>query len=398
MKEEKLQDLDTEPANDSRSLKEMIEETAVEVPDRLLAYLRQTSGDSELKYAVPPKRIMGGKSLNLLFGFELSSPPKTLAGPLVLRLRADGWQTPAGLRAGVLRELALQDAAGNLGCKVPRIHLKELEGEALGGPFFIMDRITGGGMIRWWNTPILIGLVASLLLWNGWPLLAGYLFGSLVVGLTLGILHRKLHSLDIADIRQIYHQHGLKDADIGFGAVLNSLEGIIVGGNIEEFQPAIKWLKENQPSEINPKLCHGDFHPGNVMGTWTKVSGIIDWDLANIADPECDVAFFRCTATRESGRIGWLILLPLYLFYRVCQGKLDSERLRYYQAVRALHRASGISRYLIENSGDGKGGHSRIIKAILRGMIKRYTRFFRKLTGIELPSPKEMLAKRSLLP
>ena len=75
--------------------------------------------------------------------------------------------------------------------------------------------------------------------------------------------------------------------------IVNSLEGIIVGGNIEEFQPAIKWLKDNQPSEINPKLCHGDFHPGNVMGTWTKVSGIIDWDLANISDPECDVAFFR---------------------------------------------------------------------------------------------------------
>ncbi len=394
MKRGKNQNSKIEQTTDTSTLNEQIEETAANVPDLLLEYLRNNIGDSELQYANPPTRILGGKSLALLFGFELSSPPEMLAGPLVLRLRADGWEKPEDLRNGVLRELALQDAAGRLGCKVPKLHLKDLDGGNLGGPFFIMERVAGGSIMRWWYASVLIGIVTSLSLWNGWPLLVWYLFGSFIVGLNLGLHQLKLHSLNIEDVKQICRQHELNDTDIGPGFLIEGLENTIKEGILEELQPGLRWIKENQPSVTNPRLCHGDIHPGNVMSNWFKVTGIIDWGVACVTDPECDVAFFRSGLTRESGLISWLILFPLYIIYRAKQGKLDSERLRYYQALRALHRISGLVRYLVENETDGESGLSWLVKTVVRGMIKRYIRFFQKLTGVRLFLSKETVNDR----
>ena len=37
------------------------------------------------------------------------------------------------------------------------------------------------------------------------------------------------------------------------------------------------------------RLCHGDFHPGNMMGTWEALV-VIDWGEASRGDPLADVA------------------------------------------------------------------------------------------------------------
>ena len=37
------------------------------------------------------------------------------------------------------------------------------------------------------------------------------------------------------------------------------------------------------------RLCHGDFHPGNMMGTWETLA-VIDWGDASRGDPLADVA------------------------------------------------------------------------------------------------------------
>jgi aminoglycoside phosphotransferase (APT) family kinase protein len=37
------------------------------------------------------------------------------------------------------------------------------------------------------------------------------------------------------------------------------------------------------------RLCHGDFHPGNIIGTW-KALVVIDWGDASRGDPMADVA------------------------------------------------------------------------------------------------------------
>ncbi len=402
MKEEKVQGPKIEQTDDPRTPMQIIEEAAVEVPKRLLEYLRGVSGDPELQFAVPPKRIRGGNSGALLFDFELSSPPKTLAGPLVLRLRAVDGGDPAGLRMAVLQELAMQDAAGTLGCKVPRVRLKELGVESLGGPFYIMDGIAGGSINRWGSSLFLIGIVASLILWHGWPLFAGFLMASLVMGVAQGRHHRRLHSFKIEDVSRIYQKHGLQNTDIGLQDVdIDEVDKLLkhTGKWMDEaihkeFLPGKKWLQDHRPATKNPKLCHGDFHPKNILGTWTRVTGIVDWENAFIADPEYDVATQACQPLWGGRWIGKLFLLS-YWIYRICYGgKLDRKRLRYYQARRAFMLTARSTPGLVDQA-TGKGAKVQpILVAIFGLLIKNHARYFLKITGVELPSPKKLAAKR----
>lgn len=402
MKEEKGQSPKMSQTDNLRTPKQIIEEAAVEIPKRLLKYLRGISGNTELQYAVPPKRIMGGASGALLFGFEISSPPKTLAGPLVLRLRVLDGGDPVGLRMAVLHELAMQDAAGRLGCKVPKVRLKELSDEYLGGPFYIMDRIAGRSIVRWRRSFFLIGIVASLILWNGWPLFAGFLMASLVMGVAQGRHHRRLHSFNIEDVSRIYQNHGLQNADVDLQDVdIEEVDKLLkhtpkwMGEAIhEEFLPGKKWLQEHRPTTKRPILCHGDFHPKNILGTWTRVTGIIDWENAFVADPEYDVATQACQPLWGGRWIGKL-LIPTYWIYRISYGlKLDHGRLRYYQARRAFILTAFLTPGLVDQA-TGKGIKINPISVAIFGLlIKNHARYFRKITGVEIPSPKKLAMKR----
>jgi len=49
-----------------------------------------------------------------------------------------------------------------------------------------------------------------------------------------------------------------------------------------------------QPAPVLPRvLVHGDFHPGNVLWRWSKVSGVVDWQAADTGPAVTDVAHCR---------------------------------------------------------------------------------------------------------
>ena len=52
------------------------------------------------------------------------------------------------------------------------------------------------------------------------------------------------------------------------------------------------WLVENLPTSSNPKkLCWGDSRIGNVLFEDFKVKSLLDWEMATIGDPLCDLAW-----------------------------------------------------------------------------------------------------------
>ena len=52
------------------------------------------------------------------------------------------------------------------------------------------------------------------------------------------------------------------------------------------------WLSENLPSNPNPKkLCWGDSRIGNVLFENFQVKSLLDWEMATIGDPLCDLAW-----------------------------------------------------------------------------------------------------------
>ena len=56
-------------------------------------------------------------------------------------------------------------------------------------------------------------------------------------------------------------------------------------------------------------VCHGDFHPGNVLFEGTRPAGIVDWSLAREAPVLYDVGRCRCAlATWPGGEAAELFL------------------------------------------------------------------------------------------
>ena len=67
------------------------------------------------------------------------------------------------------------------------------------------------------------------------------------------------------------------------------------------FELAIRWLKDNSPSEIAPSLVHGDFRNGNLMVDESGLKSVLDWELAHIGDPREDIGWI-CVNSWRFGR------------------------------------------------------------------------------------------------
>lgn len=62
--------------------------------------------------------------------------------------------------------------------------------------------------------------------------------------------------------------------------------------NVPSGKSVIQWLEANQPSKENICLTHNDFRFDNVVldpSDYTKVIGVLDWELATLGDPLMDL-------------------------------------------------------------------------------------------------------------
>jgi aminoglycoside phosphotransferase (APT) family kinase protein len=67
-----------------------------------------------------------------------------------------------------------------------------------------------------------------------------------------------------------------------------------VEGRAPELRPGLDWLLDHRPREPERLvICHGDIWPGNLLVDRGRVTGVLDWSLATVAEPAFDVG---CTA------------------------------------------------------------------------------------------------------
>jgi aminoglycoside phosphotransferase (APT) family kinase protein len=61
-----------------------------------------------------------------------------------------------------------------------------------------------------------------------------------------------------------------------------------------------EFVRDTPPTAALPALCWGDSRPGNVIFRENAVAAVIDWEMANIADPRSDLAWWiwidRCNS------------------------------------------------------------------------------------------------------
>jgi aminoglycoside phosphotransferase (APT) family kinase protein len=281
------------------------------ISDKLLTYLKAELGNSSLDFATPLTQLHGGYE-TASYRFELSGVPDELSKPLVLRLYPEFYGT-----GSALWESIIQNGLAAQGYPVAQAHVVCTDMSVLGGAFFIMDHLPG--------RPLAFAPPDS------------------VPGL-LGTTHAELHNSNPIPLMKRFREKGI---DGGY-RLSNRIDWLKSKG--KEFSwvhQAIEWLLQRHPPEPeHPSLCHGDFHPLNILYADGKVTGVLDWGGFAIADPAYDIGNtlilitvpFKHLADTMDGipSVDYDRMVELYLEAYRSRRSLDTTRLDYYRVRRSV--------------------------------------------------------------
>ena len=208
---------------------------------------------------------------------------KNIREDIVLRIKPTGFQVfpdyDLGLQVEIMNELK------KFNLPVPEILFSELNEDTLGSEFYVMKYVSGEAPSD--NPPYHMdpeGMMGKAShkqirsIWLGWLE-------------NLASLHRiNYEELDLSLLRNRNHETCHLKED------LNYYKSFMDWGMDGEENPFLKevlhWLVENIPSNHNSKkLCWGDSRIGNVLFKDFKVASLLDWEMATIGDPLCDLAW-----------------------------------------------------------------------------------------------------------
>ena len=230
---------------------------------KLLAALRKQTWQPGLAYAVPPAPLGGGYWAQL-YTFRLAQAPPELSGELVLRVM------PASDEEA-RREAAAQTAAGAAGFPAPRVHVWGGHRDGLGFPYIVMSHVAGGTL-------------RAGLSWSGKLSLSR-------LPVLLADTLAQLHAVDARPFEEALAKAGWPRQTTGLEAALAALAERAAPLASGDFAAGLAWLNAQRPAPGPRVVCHGDFHPLNLLIVDGRVSGLLDWSHALLADPEYDVAY-----------------------------------------------------------------------------------------------------------
>jgi aminoglycoside phosphotransferase (APT) family kinase protein len=342
--------------------------------DRLVTVLRRVLNDPGLTLAAQPTRVGRGVESEA-WVVQLDTAHSEHRMPLVVRLFHGGDRD-----AQARYEAAFQNALADQGFPAPRVIGVGAECDGLGGAFTVMERLPGRplmGLIL----PLAVVATGAALLDVGW-------IGALGVTLYLIAATRpalRLHAVPGERILDSLEHAGVpRDRAIAAGWI-PLLEQRAATLGLDELNPALAWLRDNLPKDGRLVACHGDYHPGNLMVTWRRLSGVIDWSSATVAASEFDLAWtliqpcltaqlptslprrVRLALDEAMRPLIFLGTAPVRWIYRSLR-RLDDRRLRVFAALAAIRALLLFAEIRLENPWH----NPRTIRLLCR-RFERYT-------------------------
>ncbi len=118
------------------------------------------------------------------------------------------------------------------------------------------------------------------------------------------------------------------------------------GGDRPIIALGLKWLADNLPGTIAPVLVHGDYRLGNILVDNSRLTGVLDWELAHFGDFHEDLAFGCMTVWRfarpDRPALGLGTLDDYFAAYEAESGRIvDRGRFRYWLVYRTVWWALG---------------------------------------------------------
>lgn len=290
--------------------------------------------------------------------------PRGSTEELVLRLfRSSGESDRVNL------ESTIQNTIHAAGHPVPRVPIDSGGHSLIGRPFLIMERLEGSTLASGLEDQSLFEKLPGLM-------------GNLQVG---------IHETDSADLRT-----QLADAEVDIRhmtpkSMLERVSKLAEASGVAELTAIRQWLTERWPTQpVDPVICHGDFHPANILVADGKVTGLIDWGNVMFTHPEYDVAIPHMIMSigpidldgkkppREDLRKAVEWAMAEYLAAYRTQRPLDDDLLEYYGALRAAH---AYARVISANRGvdlpytahDAYAWRHPVLFAVIRNILEKTT-------------------------
>ena len=323
---------------------------ATQLSAKLIAYLRDELENPEVDYAENLEQLQGGYE-TAIYRFQLKGLEDTYPQFLVLRLYPQFY----GIQNAIW-ESKVQNVLAEAEYPVARVHFVCTDMSILGGAFFIMDYIPGQ------------------------PLMSAALETVLEI---LGTTHAELHKINPAKLIVMLQEAGISEYGYQLESRFETLKQ--KADKFPWIREGVDWLLDHRPPQ--PKrlsVCHGDFHPLNILVKDGVVTGVLDWAGFVIADPAFDVANTLVLTTipikhlidlpKEVAAIDWNLAAEQYLLAYQQHRELDQTNLNYYRVRRCLLA-------LIEGSEGQKVWQHPLIVRDLLGYIQ-------EITGIQIELPR----------
>jgi len=313
-----------------------------EVAQRLLYHLARAFGCRDAVYIAGPARIQGGFDA-AIFGFTLDRVPPPLVGPLILRLsHADA--DPGRVKL----ETVVQNTLAEMGFPAPRVMMTESDPGILGGPFMVMTRLSGHTLAHGIEgLGAGTSLVGQLRLLFNLPAVLARIIDQWVD------MQIRLHQLPAETLLRAVTAAGIDVGAITFEGQLARLSTIVERSDLIGLKPGLTWLNDHRPPQAREAaICHGDFHPLNIIADKGEPTGVIDWANAVIAEPAMDVGSAITNIAAVPLPLPW----PLGMAARQAIGAalrryersyrahqpLDDQAVLYYQVFRAIAQLVGV--------------------------------------------------------
>jgi aminoglycoside phosphotransferase (APT) family kinase protein len=233
---------------------------AAQLLDALSARLEQP----DLEYVEPLERLTGGYYTDNR-SFRVNARDPNWSARLVLRLFPR-----EGPPEQVRREFLVQSALTAQGFPVPNVLWCEEQVDVVGRRFLVMEFLDG-------RSPMGGAEFSAVLRAFPW----------LVVRMPTALARTQaaLHELSVGELTDA--PDGLS---FGVDRWLDVLDDAAASG-APELEEAARWLRANRPTERRLAICHGDLWPGNLLVERGRVTSVLDWSVATVAEPALDVGF-----------------------------------------------------------------------------------------------------------
>jgi aminoglycoside phosphotransferase (APT) family kinase protein len=175
--------------------------------------------------------------------------------------------------------------------------------------------------------------------------------------------------------RDLARVHSLRQSDVPEGVPVMDYRAAIAdlkqqfmdaGGDRPIIALGLRWLEDNCPAQVEPVLNHGDYRMGNLLVEGSRLTGVLDWEIAHFGDRHEDLAF-GCMAVWRFARydrpaLGLGAVEDYCAAYEAEAGvTVDPARFRFWTIYRTVWWALGC----LKMAAQWRSGADRMLERVV---------------------------------